>query len=256
METKVAGLEAGNAEIKNTFQSLLQYVDKQKLGAQIPVLSERLQQFQELLTQRCSEVTIPKTREANSDLKVDDSLQINRAPVKSKTIDKGPPPQEVALPITQQPQQRLGGVIATHEPESQSIIQESALTLDSSLGPFNKKTTALRDEYLDALQHTHFPDWRGDWVDLYEVGNYLAQNSINLPQGESGYVEIPPGDFYHNPLDDQTLSTEDASDFNISRGFSPSSHFVYPSPTVNRPYWPESESKQEGMDQGGQIHQK
>ncbi|KAI0423920.1 hypothetical protein F5Y09DRAFT_336189 [Xylaria sp. FL1042] len=69
------------------------------------------------------------------------------------------------------------------------------------MGPFDPKTTAVRDELLDALQHTKFPGWQGEWFDSYEVEQYLAQKSINLPQGGGdGYVEIPPGDFYENPL--------------------------------------------------------
>ncbi|KAJ2976875.1 hypothetical protein NUW58_g7978 [Xylaria curta] len=94
------------------------------------------------------------------------------------------------------------------------------------MGPFNERTTAVRDELLDALQRTNLPGWQGEWYDSYEVEQFLAQKSINLPQGGDGYVDVPPGEFYENPLADQASSSKDSargsatrkgtSDFNIS----------------------------------------
>ncbi|KAI3324316.1 hypothetical protein HD806DRAFT_543669 [Xylariaceae sp. AK1471] len=399
LEAKVAGLEASNAEVKATFQSLLvEYVEKHAISAQIPELGRRLQQFQAVLTQRCSEVVSPRSDKATSEVKPDDALETSHAPPESKTADDGSASQAVALPVTQQPQQLLGGIIVTHEPESQTIVRESATTLDSSLadgnytfvkmpssanasfsfdldylnnsmqtqwslphwgslfmpasgaylektfgrrlhrrtteraarllametppydtmhrvfgfvrnyasldnirqrihstlsrradedlnaytqpfhhiggsgthfagdakaisypsgapfpnagfgmGPFNEKTTAVRDEMLDALQHTEFPGWQGEWFDSYEVEKFLAQKSINLPQGGEGYVEIPPGDFYHNPLDDPastkgslqgSATGRGTSDFNISSDVTDaiSIHSGEQSMVANAPY--------------------
>lgn len=79
------------------------------------------------------------------------------------------------------------------------------------MGPFNEKTTAVRDDLLDNLQRTNLPGWQGEWFDSYDIEKYLAQKSINLPQGGDGYVEIPPGDFYDNPLEDQPSTTKNDS---------------------------------------------
>ncbi|KAI2636680.1 hypothetical protein GGS21DRAFT_538708 [Xylaria nigripes] len=70
------------------------------------------------------------------------------------------------------------------------------------MGPFNERTTAVRDELLDILQRSKFPGWQGEWFDSYDVEKFLAQKSIKLPPGGGdGFVEVPPGEFYHNPLD-------------------------------------------------------
>ncbi|KAI1436520.1 hypothetical protein GGR50DRAFT_686399 [Xylaria sp. CBS 124048] len=94
------------------------------------------------------------------------------------------------------------------------------------MGPFNEKTTAVRDELLDILQRSTFPGWQGEWFDSYDVEKFLVQRSIRLPPGGDGYVEIPPGDFYHNPLEEQASQPKDGldrlvpkknmSDFNVS----------------------------------------
>ncbi|KAI1121050.1 hypothetical protein F5Y10DRAFT_109854 [Nemania abortiva] len=99
------------------------------------------------------------------------------------------------------------------------------------MGPFSEKTTAVGDELLDVLQRSTFPGWQGEWFDSYDVEQYLAQKSISLPQGGDGYVEIPPGEFYDNPLNDRASSPKDTlrgsasgkttSDFNISLGGMP-----------------------------------
>ncbi|RWA06510.1 hypothetical protein EKO27_g8591 [Xylaria grammica] len=96
------------------------------------------------------------------------------------------------------------------------------------MGPFNEKTTTVRDELLDALQHTKFPGWQGEWFDSYEVEQFLAQKSINLPQGGDGYVEIPPGEFYDNPLD-RAPTTKSSLQGSVSRKVSPGFNV---SPTV------------------------
>ncbi|KAI0907366.1 hypothetical protein F4823DRAFT_564843 [Ustulina deusta] len=364
LEAKVAGLEASNQELNATFRSLLmEYVDKHAINAQIPELGRRLQQFQAVLNQRCSEAAGHRSDEATSDAKLSvDSAVPDQSQLESQTVGDRPEPQPAALPATQQPQQLLGGIIVTHEPEPPSIIQDSGHPSDDPLedasytfvrmpnlenasfgfnlgfldnpmqsqwslpnweslpvfdsgaflertlgrrihrrttekaavllamknppseailrvfgfvrnyaslddirqrvkntlsrsadedmnayaqpfhhiggsgthfagdaktvsftggapfpnsgfgmGPFNEKTTAVRDDLLDNLQRTNLPGWQGEWFDSYDIEKYLAQKSINLPQGGDGYVEIPPGDFYDNPLEDQPSTTKNDS---------------------------------------------
>jgi hypothetical protein len=360
----------------------VEYVDKHAINVRIPELGRRLQQFQAVLDQQCSEVDSPRSDEATSEVKPDDIPATSHALPESKTVDDRPESQVVAVSGTQKSQQLLGGIIVTHEPESQTSIRDLATNVGSSqddvsytfvkmpnsanssysfnldylnnsmqaqwslpywgslfipasgaylektfgrklhrrtteraanllamgsppyetmhrvfgfvrnyasldsirqrihttlsrradedlneymqpfhniggsgthftgdakaisypssapfpnagfgMGPFNEKTTAVRDELLDILQHTMFPGWQGDWFDSYEVEKFLAQRFINLPQGGEGYVEIPPGDFYHNPLDDQastkgslhgSVTRQDTSDINMSPGASDS----------------------------------
>ncbi|TGJ88462.1 hypothetical protein E0Z10_g336 [Xylaria hypoxylon] len=377
LEAKVAGLQAGNHEVNATFQNLMEYVENHSITSKVPELGRRLQQFQAVLTQRCVELASPISDDANSDAKpsADSPLQPDQSQLESETVENIPESQTTALSISQQPQQLLGGIIVTHEPELQTVTQDLVQTseppiedgnytfvrmanlenasfgylefMDSpmqfqwswdslpmpasgaflertfgrrlhrrtteraaqllamkdppydamhrvfgfvrnyaplenirervasvlsrgpdedmnayaqpfhniggsgthfasdeksilfpggapfpnsgfGMGPFNEKTTAVRDELLDALQHTKFPGWQGEWFDSYEVEQYLSQKSINLPQGGDGYVEIPPGEFYDNPLDDQavatktslhgSVSTKISPDFNVSAG--------------------------------------
>ncbi|KAF2972534.1 hypothetical protein GQX73_g899 [Xylaria multiplex] len=380
LEAKVAGLEASNHEVNATFQSLMEYVEKNSITAKIPELGRRLQQFQAVLLQRSSEATNPGDDNATPDAKAstDSAAQPDQSRLEIRAVRNRPESEATPVPTTQhtqQPQQLLGGIIVTHEPESQAVNQDSVQTSVSLLedgsytfvrmanlenasfgyvelmdnaaqhpwqwdslpmpssgaflertlsrrlhrrtteraakllamkdppydvmhrvfgfvrnyaplenirervasvlsrgpdedmnayaqpfhniggsgthfasdgknmsypgsggapfpnsgfgmGPFNEKTTMVRDELLDALQHTKFPGWQGEWFDSYEVEQYLAQKSISLPQGGDGYVEIPPGEFYNNPLVDQASTAENSlrgsvsgkadSDFNVS----------------------------------------
>ncbi|KAK5626018.1 hypothetical protein RRF57_001734 [Xylaria bambusicola] len=99
------------------------------------------------------------------------------------------------------------------------------------MGPFNEKTTTVRDDLLDHLQHAKLPGWEGEWFDAYEVEQYLAQQSISLPQGGGdGYVDIPPGEFYDNPLEgSQTKRNNGGSTGNVQGG-SMRNNPAYPSP--------------------------
>ncbi|KAI0442673.1 hypothetical protein F4803DRAFT_550838 [Xylaria telfairii] len=368
LEARVAGLEAGNAEVNATFQSLLmEYVENNAISAQIPELGKRLRQFQAVLAHRCSDEASPGSDETTSDVQP----PTGRTPRTDQSQSKSQPVAQVpAEPATQQPQQLLGGIIVTHEHESQVVGQELAHTIDSSLedgaytfvkmanaenasfgynlgfldgsmqaqwssfphweslpmlasgaflertfgrrlhrrttekaarllamenppydimhrvfgfvrnyssldniqerikatlsraadedlntytqpfhhiggsgthytgdaktipypsgapfpntgfgmGPFNERTTAVRDELLDALQRTKFPGWQGEWFDSYEVEQFLAQKSINLPQGGDGYVEIPPGEFYDNPLHGAPPSMKNGPQVPVTRG--------------------------------------
>ncbi|KAI0878691.1 hypothetical protein GGS24DRAFT_371170 [Hypoxylon argillaceum] len=131
LEAKVAELEAENAEVNATFKSLLMdYVDKNSISAQIPELGRRLGQFQAVLAQRSSKVANRKSDKVPSDAKslVDGSVQTDQSRLESQAVGDGP-----ALPATQQPQQLLGGIIVTHEPESQAIGQDITHTMNSSL---------------------------------------------------------------------------------------------------------------------------
>ncbi|KAI0536924.1 hypothetical protein GGR58DRAFT_514184 [Xylaria digitata] len=391
LEEKVAGLEASNHEVNATFQNLLmEYVEKNSITAKIPELGRRLQQFQAVLMQRCSEVANPGDNKVTPEAKAstDDAVQPNQSQLETRAVSNRLESEATPLSATQhtqQPQQLLGGIIVTHEPESQAVTQDSAQTSVSLLedgsytfvrmanlenasfgyvelmdnavqhpwpwdslpmpssgaflertlsrrlhrrtteraaklldmkdppydamhrvfgfvrnysplenirqritsvlsrgpdedmnayaqpfhniggsgthfasdaknmsfpggggapfpnsgfgmGPFNEKTTMVRDELLDALQHTKFPGWQGEWFDSYEVEQYLAQKSISLPQGGDGYVEIPPGEFYNNPLVDEASTTDSSlrgsvsgkadSDFNVPSniGEGPSMH--------------------------------
>lgn len=377
LEAKVAGLEASNAEVNATFQSLLmEYVENNSITAQIPELGRRLQQFQAVLTQRCSgagniesdKETAGVKRKTGGSLK-SDSPQLENQPAGD---------QSTSSPLKQQSQPLFGGLILTHEPEPQTVSQDLTHNMDPSLeddtytvvrmphpenasfgfnldfwdtvptqsqwslpqweplpllasgaflertlgrklhrrtteraakllsmenppydimhrvfgfvrnyaslenirervattlsrtanedlnayaqpfhqvggsgthftddaktisfpagapfpnagfgmGPFNEKTTTVRDGLLDVLQRSKFPGWQGDWFDSYEVEQYLSQKLINLPQDGEGYVEIPPGEFYDNPLDDagssikhnlrRSTSKEVTSDFNLA----------------------------------------
>ncbi|KAI1757965.1 hypothetical protein F4782DRAFT_4811 [Xylaria castorea] len=131
LEAKVAGLQASNAEINATFQSLLmEYVEKHSISARIPELGRRLQQFQAVLAQRHSDEASPTSDEATADVQplVSRALRPNRSQSKSQSVSGGP-----GEPTTQQSQQLLGGLIVTHEPEPQATSQELVHTLDSSL---------------------------------------------------------------------------------------------------------------------------
>ncbi|KAI1307193.1 hypothetical protein F5Y03DRAFT_383937 [Xylaria venustula] len=116
-----------------------------------------------------------------------------------------------------QPFHHIGGSGTHFAGDAKTIAFPGGAPFPSSgfgMGPFNEKTTSVRDEMLDALQRTKFPGWQGEWFDSYEVEQYLAQKSITLPQGGDGYVEIPPGEFYDNPLEEPSSSatTKDRDD--------------------------------------------
>ncbi|KAI1810213.1 hypothetical protein GGS20DRAFT_568497 [Poronia punctata] len=81
-------------------------------------------------------------------------------------------------------------------------------TTGLGMGPFTQRVTMVRDELLDTLQHTQFPGWQGDWYDSYDVEKLLE--SFNLPPEGEGFVDVPPGDFYHDPLENKQGTTQDS----------------------------------------------
>ncbi|KAI0517984.1 hypothetical protein F5B22DRAFT_87019 [Xylaria bambusicola] len=99
------------------------------------------------------------------------------------------------------------------------------------MGPFNEKTTTVRDDLLDHLQHAKLPGWEGEWFDAYEVEQYLAQQSISLPQGGGdGYVDIPPGEFYDNPLEEPQAKSSNGGSSGGMQGGPVRNNPAYPSP--------------------------
>ncbi|KAI0183582.1 hypothetical protein EV127DRAFT_18410 [Xylaria flabelliformis] len=102
-----------------------------------------------------------------------------------------------------QPFHQIGGS-GTHftgDPKAVSYPGGSPfLNTGFGMGPFTQRSTAARDDFLEDLQRTRFPGWQGEWLDSYQVEQFLAQRLINLPQDGDGYVEIPPGELYDNPL--------------------------------------------------------
>ncbi|RYC58270.1 hypothetical protein CHU98_g7932 [Xylaria longipes] len=130
LEAKVAGLEASNAEINATFQSLLmEYAEKNSISARIPELGRRLRQFQAVLVQRCSDEASPGSDEATSDVQppANRALRTDQSQSKNQLVGDGP-----AEHATQQPRQLFGGIIVTHEPAPQTVGQELVHTLDAS----------------------------------------------------------------------------------------------------------------------------
>ena len=129
-----------------------------------------------------------------------------------------------------QPFHHVGGSGTHFGPGAKTITFPEGAPFQSSgfgMGPFNEKTTAVRDELLDRLQHAKLPGWEGEWFDSYEVEQFLAQQSISLPQGGGeGYVDIPPGEFYDNPLEERQQqnpqtknnSSDSSSDSNMQGG--------------------------------------
>jgi len=133
------------------------------------------------------------------------------------------------LNVYTQPFHNMGGSGTHYFNDTKVVPYSSGAPFPSTgfgMGPFNERTMRVRDDFLDALQHTQFPGWQGDWLDPYDVQRLLAQRLVTLPQGGEGFVDIPPGDFYHNPLEGKapsprmsdlqmSLSRKSTSDFNL-----------------------------------------
>ncbi|KAI1080011.1 hypothetical protein F5B20DRAFT_148004 [Whalleya microplaca] len=63
-------------------------------------------------------------------------------------------------------------------------------------GPFNERTTRVRDTLLGASQYINMDGWEGTWFDSGEVEMYLAQNGVVIPPTADFHtVEIQPGAF-------------------------------------------------------------
>ncbi|KAI8631186.1 hypothetical protein F5Y19DRAFT_473585 [Xylariaceae sp. FL1651] len=133
LEKQVAELRANNDEIRDAFQSmLLDYANKHGVLARVPELGQRLQKFQALLTQKCSDVGSPQSDEATEVKPSDDAFQVDHALSGNITAEDEAAPQDATLPVSQQPQPLFGGIVVTHEPEVHSVSQDVSV-LDSSL---------------------------------------------------------------------------------------------------------------------------
>ncbi|KAI1452233.1 hypothetical protein F4805DRAFT_43099 [Annulohypoxylon moriforme] len=63
-------------------------------------------------------------------------------------------------------------------------------------GPFNERTTRVRDTLLGVSQYINMNGWEGTWFDSGEVETYLAQNGIVIPTAADLHaVEVPPTAF-------------------------------------------------------------
>ncbi|KAI0395225.1 hypothetical protein F5Y17DRAFT_207670 [Xylariaceae sp. FL0594] len=118
------------------------------------------------------------------------------------------------LNVYSQPFHNVGGS-GTHYPEGAKVGPSSNgapfPNAGFGMGPFNERTTRVRDELLDALQRAQFPGWEGEWLDSYDVQMLLTRSLVALPQGGEGFVDVLPGDLYHNPLEEKTASPRTGS---------------------------------------------
>ncbi|KAI2629942.1 hypothetical protein GGR54DRAFT_286020 [Hypoxylon sp. NC1633] len=63
-------------------------------------------------------------------------------------------------------------------------------------GPFNERTTRVRDTMLGVSQYINMNGWEGTWFDSGEVETYLAQNGVFIPTSADIHaVELQPGAF-------------------------------------------------------------
>ncbi|KAI2470224.1 hypothetical protein F4781DRAFT_430637 [Annulohypoxylon bovei var. microspora] len=63
-------------------------------------------------------------------------------------------------------------------------------------GPFNERTTRVRDTLLGVSQYINMSGWEGTWFDSGEVETYLAQNGIVIPiAADLHAVEVQPDVF-------------------------------------------------------------
>ncbi|KAL7621840.1 hypothetical protein AAE478_007340 [Parahypoxylon ruwenzoriense] len=101
----------------------------------------------------------------------------------------------------QYPFHRLGGSGTHFSPTGDHA--PSSLSGDSpyqstgfGTGPFNDRTTHVRDTLLGVSQYINMSGWQGTWFDSGEVETYLAQNGIVIPTAADIHpIEVPPGAF-------------------------------------------------------------
>ncbi|KAI1765024.1 hypothetical protein GGR53DRAFT_491808 [Hypoxylon sp. FL1150] len=64
------------------------------------------------------------------------------------------------------------------------------------MGPFNERTTHVRDTFLGVSQYINMSGWEGTWFDAGEVETYLAQNGVVIPTAADVHtIEVQPGAF-------------------------------------------------------------
>lgn len=101
------------------------------------------------------------------------------------------------LSYWEHPFHRLGGS-GTHYAGQPSSLSGSSSYESSgyAMGPFNERTTRVRDTLLGASQYINMTGWEGTWYDSGEVETYLAQNGIMIHSAaDIETVEVQPGAF-------------------------------------------------------------
>ncbi|OTA52710.1 hypothetical protein K449DRAFT_440490 [Hypoxylon sp. EC38] len=87
------------------------------------------------------------------------------------------------LSYWEHPFHRLGGS-GTHFPDHGPSSLSGSSSYESpgfGNGPFNERTTRVRDTLLGVSQYINMSGWEGTWFDSGEVETYLAQNGIVIP---------------------------------------------------------------------------
>ncbi|KAI8964513.1 hypothetical protein F5Y11DRAFT_315884 [Daldinia sp. FL1419] len=96
------------------------------------------------------------------------------------------------------PFHRLGGS-GTHFPDQGQPSLSGSSSYQSTgfgTGPFNERTTRVRDTMLGVSQYINMSGWEGTWFDSDEVETYLAQNGVVIPPvADIHTVEIHLGAF-------------------------------------------------------------
>ncbi|KAI5859299.1 hypothetical protein GGS23DRAFT_329020 [Durotheca rogersii] len=83
-----------------------------------------------------------------------------------------------------------------HTPSSLSGLGSPYQSNGFGVGPFNERTTSVRDTLLGVSQYINMSGWEGTWFDSGEVETYLAQNGVVIPvAADLHIVEVPPGMF-------------------------------------------------------------
>ncbi|KAI1100356.1 hypothetical protein F4804DRAFT_47465 [Jackrogersella minutella] len=116
--------------------------------------------------------------------------------IRSRTMATLNRVREEPLNYWEYPFHRLGGS-GTHFDGPSSLSGSS--TYQSSgfgTGPFNERTTRVRDTLMGVSQYINMNGWEGTWFDSGEVETYLAQNGVIIPTAADVHtVEIQPGAF-------------------------------------------------------------
>ncbi|KAI0835063.1 hypothetical protein F5Y06DRAFT_300001 [Hypoxylon sp. FL0890] len=106
--------------------------------------------------------------------------------------------RDQSLSYWEHPFHRLGGS-GTHFPENGPSSLSGSSNYQSSgfgTGPFNERTTRVRDTLLGVSQYINMSGWEGTWFDSGEVETYLAQNGVVIPTAADIHtLDVPAGAF-------------------------------------------------------------
>ncbi|KAK6956689.1 hypothetical protein Daesc_001968 [Daldinia eschscholtzii] len=119
--------------------------------------------------------------------------------IRSRTVAMLDQERNDPLSYWKYPFHRLGGS-GTHFPSQESPPSLSGSSSYQSsgfgIGPFNERTTRVRDTLLGVSQYINMSGWEGTWFDADEVEAYLAQNGVVIPTTADVHtVELRPGAF-------------------------------------------------------------